>query len=146
MKKDPCICCLKWSEVKVTQSCLTLCNPMDYTVHAILQAKTVERVAYPFSIGSSQPRNQTRVSCIAGRFFLTTELSGKLHMLSRRDWFQITHRLRVKERKKFILCPLPPKCWVVILILNKVDFKVKTVTKNKERHYIITRGHSNKKV
>jgi len=92
----------------------------------------------------TQESNQGLLHC--RQIFLTTELSGKLHILSRRDWFQITHRLRVKERKKFILCPLPPKCWVVILILNKVDFKAKTVTKNKERHYIITRGHSNKKV
>ena len=38
---------------KVTQSCPTLCNPMDYTVHGILQARTLEWVAYPFSRGSS---------------------------------------------------------------------------------------------
>ena len=35
--------------VKVAQSCLTLCDPMDYTVHGILQARTLEWVAYPFS-------------------------------------------------------------------------------------------------
>ena len=51
--------------VKVTQSCPTLCDPMDYTVHAILQARILEWVAVPFSRGSSQPRNQTQVSCIA---------------------------------------------------------------------------------
>ena len=32
--------------MKVAQSCLTLCNPMDYTVHGILQARTLERVAF----------------------------------------------------------------------------------------------------
>ena len=98
-----------FSEVKVAQSCLTLCDPMDYTVHRILQAGILEWVAFPFSGGifptqgsnlglphcrwipyqlshkrsptilewvafpfssrSSQPRNRTRVSCIAGRFF-----------------------------------------------------------------------------
>ena len=42
-------------KVKVTQSCLTLCNPMDYTVHGILQARGLEQVAFPFSRGSSQP-------------------------------------------------------------------------------------------
>ena len=42
---------------------------MDYTVHGILQARTLEWVAFPFSRGSSQPRDQTQVSCIAGRFF-----------------------------------------------------------------------------
>ena len=61
--------------VKVSQSCPTLWDPRDYTVHGILQARILEWVAFPFSSGSSQPRNQTGVSCIAGRFF--TELSGK---------------------------------------------------------------------
>ena len=36
-------------KVKVTQSCLTLCDPMDYTVHGILQARILEWVAFPFS-------------------------------------------------------------------------------------------------
>ena len=39
--------------VKVAQSCLTLCNPMDYTVHEILQARVLEWVAIPFSRGIS---------------------------------------------------------------------------------------------
>ena len=56
-------------KVKVTPLCPTLCDPMDYTVHGILQAKILEWVAFPFSRGSFQPRNRTRVSCIAGRFF-----------------------------------------------------------------------------
>ena len=55
-------------EVKVTQSCPALCNPMDYTVHEILQARTLEQVAFPYSGGSFQPRDQTQVSGIAGRF------------------------------------------------------------------------------
>ena len=42
---------------------------MDYTVHRILQARILEWVAFPFSRGSSQPRDRTQVSCIAGRFF-----------------------------------------------------------------------------
>ena len=57
------------NRVTSAQSCLTLCNPMNYTVHGILQARILEWVAYPFSSGSSQPRNRTRVSCIAGKFF-----------------------------------------------------------------------------
>ena len=48
--------------MKVTQSYLTLCNPMDYTVHGILQARKLKQVAIPFSKGSSQPRDQTQVS------------------------------------------------------------------------------------
>ena len=51
------------------KSCLTLCNPMDYTVHGILQARILEWVAVPISRGSSQRRDQTQVSHIAGRFF-----------------------------------------------------------------------------
>ena len=56
-------------KVKVAQSCPTLCNPMDYTVHGILQARILEWAAFLFCRGSSQPRDQTPVSCIAGRFF-----------------------------------------------------------------------------
>ena len=44
-------------KVKVTQWCLTLCNPMDYTVHGIIQARILEWVAFPFSKGSSQPKS-----------------------------------------------------------------------------------------
>ena len=56
-------------QVKVAQSCPTLFNPIDYTVHGILQARILEWVAVPFSRGSSWPRDRTGVSCIAGRFF-----------------------------------------------------------------------------
>ena len=55
--------------VKVAQSCPTLCDPMDYMVHGILQARILEWVAFPFSRGSSQPRDQTQVSHITGGFF-----------------------------------------------------------------------------
>ena len=58
-----------YMKVKVAQSCLTLCDPMDYTVHGILQDRILEWIAFPFSKGSSQPRDQTQVSCIAGGFF-----------------------------------------------------------------------------
>ena len=59
--------------MKVTQSCPTLCDPMDYRVHGILQARILEWVAIPFSRGLSQPRDETQVSCIAGGFFLLAE-------------------------------------------------------------------------
>ena len=42
-------------KVKVTQSFPTLCNPMDSTVHGILQARILERVAVPFSRDLSNP-------------------------------------------------------------------------------------------
>ena len=55
-------------------SCLTLCNPMDYSppassVMGILQASILEWVAMPSSRGSSQPRDRTQVSHTAVRFF-----------------------------------------------------------------------------
>ena len=69
--------------MKVPQLFLTFCDPMDYTVHGmysswtsldlevlgILQARILECVAFPFSRGSSQPRDQTQVSRIAGGLF-----------------------------------------------------------------------------
>ena len=65
------------NEVKVTQLCPTLCDPMDYTVHGILQARTLEWVAFPFSRGSFRHRIWTRVSCIAGRFFTNWKIPSK---------------------------------------------------------------------
>ena len=61
-------------EVKVTQLCLALCDPMDCSspgssVHEILQARILKWVAVPFSRGSSHLRDQTWVSYIAGGFF-----------------------------------------------------------------------------
>ena len=54
--------------MKVTQSCLILCNPM---------ARLLEWVAFPFSRGSSQPRDRTQVTCIAGGFFIPAEPKRK---------------------------------------------------------------------
>ena len=56
-------------KVKVAQSCLTLCDPADFTVPGIVQARILKWVAFPFSRESSQPRDRTQVSHIAGRFF-----------------------------------------------------------------------------
>ena len=66
-----CVCarmCLH--ACSVTQSCLTLGKPMDCSLpgssgHGIFQARILERVAISYSRGSSQPRGQTRVSCIS---------------------------------------------------------------------------------
>ena len=75
-----CICIWFWMgnscsqvhiliKVKVAQSCPTLCDPMNYIVHRILQARILEWVAFPFSRGSSHPRDGIQVSRIAGGFF-----------------------------------------------------------------------------
>ena len=58
-------------KVKVARSCPTLYNPMNNTDHGILQARILEWVAFPFSRGSSQARDQTQVSCIAGGFLIS---------------------------------------------------------------------------
>ena len=55
-------------KVKIAQWCPTLRDPMDYTVHGILQARLLECVAFLFSRESSQPRDRTQF-CIAGGFF-----------------------------------------------------------------------------
>ena len=55
--------------MKVAQSCLTLCYPVGHRVHGILSARILDSVAFPFSRGSSLPRNWTPISCIARRFF-----------------------------------------------------------------------------
>ena len=60
-------------KVKITQSCLTLCNCI---VHGILQARILECIAIPFSRGSSQSRDWIQVSRIAGGFF-TSWATGK---------------------------------------------------------------------
>ena len=65
--------------VLVTQLCLTLCDPANcslpgFPLHGILQARILEWIAIPFSRGSSQPRDWTLVSCIAGRLFTMSTL------------------------------------------------------------------------
>ena len=65
----------------VAQSCLTLCDPMDYTVHGILQARILEWVTIRFFRGSSQSREWTQVSHPAADF-LPSEQPGKQHILN----------------------------------------------------------------
>ena len=79
--------------VLVTQSCLILCNPMDYSppgssVHGILQARILEWVAIPFSRGSSWPRDRTWVSHIAGRFFAVWA-TREAHL----RWWWVSHQV-----------------------------------------------------
>ena len=59
-----------YTYMEVAQLCATLfSDPMNYKVHGILQARILEWVAFPFSRGSSQPRDRTQVSRIAGGYF-----------------------------------------------------------------------------
>ena len=78
-------------KVSVFQLCLTLWNPMDcsppgFSVHEILQARILEWIAIPLSRGSSQPRDWTQVSSIAGRLF-TVWATILINLLSRRATF-----------------------------------------------------------
>ena len=74
-----CVC-------SVTQLCSNFWDPMDCSpqgssIHGILQARTLEWVAIPFSRGSSWSRNRTQVSCIVGRFFtLCTTREALAHL------------------------------------------------------------------
>ena len=84
-----CACmsvCSQWVKVLVSQSCLTLWDPMDCSspgpsILGILQARLLEWVAIPFSRGSSLPWDWTWVSCISGRFFTI--------WATREDWWLI---------------------------------------------------------
>ena len=71
MKTWLCDCSAPQKEVKVAQSCLTVCDSMDYPMwpHGIRQARILKWIAIPFSRGSLQPRDWTQVFHIEGRFF-----------------------------------------------------------------------------
>ena len=66
----------KRGSVKVAQLCLTLSDPIDYTVHGILQARIIEWVAFPFSRGSSNPGVKPRSPALQVDSLLS-EPSGK---------------------------------------------------------------------
>ena len=76
---------IRKKESEVAQSCPTLCSPMDCSlpgssVHRIFQARVLEWVAISFSRGSSQPRDRTWVSHIAGRHFTIWATCEALYM------------------------------------------------------------------
>ena len=98
--------------VLVAQPCPTFCSPMDcipagFSVHGILQGRILEWVAMPSSRRSSQPRGQTRISCIsciAGRSF-PTEPPGKPCLIacwSVNNWSEISSNTRSNKSQ-----PLP---------------------------------------
>ena len=98
------------SKVLVTQSCLILSDPMDCSppgssVHGILQARILEWVAIPSSRGSSWPRDQTQVSCNAGRFFTVwATRRGMFKVVKKSHYFlptQQTSFMLQKQQKKY---------------------------------------------
>ena len=129
-------------KVKVSQSCPTLCNPTDCTVHGILQARILEWVAYSFSRGSSQPRNRTGVSCIAGGFFTNwairevpisdnlslnhqltcwalTSWQVMLHLLSKESNFLSLYVSVTNIIKQFFFLPLNSDWYLKLSILDQ---------------------------
>ena len=84
-------------KVKVARSCQTLCDPMDYTVHGIFQARILEWVPFPFSRGYSQPRDQTGSPALQADS-LPVEPKGKpkntgMGSLSLLQWIFLTQEL-----------------------------------------------------
>ena len=89
------------------QSCLTLCNPMDYSppgssVRGILQTGILQWVAISFSRRSSQPRDQTCISCIAGRFCITETPGNSSYINLRKVSSKYPNEVksRIKNRPK----------------------------------------------
>ena len=90
----------------ITQSCLTLCDPMDCSppgsyVPGILQAKILEWVDIPFSRGSSPARDQTQVSCIAGWFLTVWATRETPHELTahQKNCFEMSSSLILGNNK-----------------------------------------------
>ena len=114
----------EWSEV--TQSCPTLCDPMNcslpsFSVRGIFQATVLEWVAISFSRGSSQPRDQTWVSCIADSRFT---LWATREALRCEYWIHLT----VDSWKySFFKCQKITESWQIHCFLEKESAKISLV-------------------
>ena len=93
------------SEVKAAQSRPTLRNPVDYTVRGILQIRILEWAAFPFSRESSQPREQTQVSHIAGGFFTSWATGEALGTKA------LTNIISEAKQKQ--------KCFFIVLMISR---------------------------
>ena len=119
--KDGSMCMVK---VLVAHLCLTLCDPMDYSlpgfsVRGILQARILEYVVNPFTAGSSRPRDWTWVSHIAGRFFTvwdTREAQGEVN------------RYKYESRCCRLRCHFPCVFWMLghFLRFNSIPRQVRS--------------------
>ena len=101
--------------VLVAQSSPALCDPMDCSlpgssVQGILQARILVWVAMPWISESSQPRDQTRVSCPADKFF-TTEPPGKFIPLYLRAEEPTVVKIRENKSKIIIVHLLSAGCY-----------------------------------
>ena len=78
----------------VTQSCPTLCNPVDYTVHGILQARILESVAFPFSGDPPDPEIELRPPALQADSLPTIPIITNYH------------KIRALKQHKFTISPL----------------------------------------
>ena len=121
--KDLLWVCMSRKKVKVTQLCLTLCD--SHGLYSPWNSPWILKwVAYPFSRGSSWPRNQTGVSCIAGRFFTNWAIREtqvfvivfslfprKVDVLS--NLYSFTERWLLPRKTAYIVEVLPVYCsWI----------------------------------
>ena len=105
----------------VAQLCPTFCHPMDcrppaFSDHGILQEKILQWVAIPFSGHSSQTRDRTQVSCIAGRFFTIWATRGT---------HSNQYRLKLScylNQSLYFSVYFPPKPFLYFLILDLILF------------------------
>ena len=95
--------------------------PPGFSVHGILQARIVEWVAISFSRGSSRPRDQSQVSCIAGRFFyqLSYEGSPTISVDAKKAFDNIEHKFMIKKKKDLQKLAVEENSLSVIKIFSK---------------------------
>ena len=121
----------------LAQLCPTLCDPMNCSppgssVHGILQARILEWVAMPSSRGSSQPRDQTQVSCTGGRFFTIWATREAHHLHSSQTSVCLQYVSQFSLLKKF---------WEIVRIHN---FTILRIVKEKETpgiHKLVWQSH-----
>ena len=95
---------------------------MEYTVHGILQARILEWIAYRFSRGSFQPRIQTGVSCIAGRFFTNWAIREVHRKFKKRmnGNFLVNWSIALQNTKKYISEKKYVSAWAIAVYIKAV--------------------------
>ena len=113
--------------VTVAQSCLTLCDPMDCSspsssVHRILQARILKWVTIPFSRGSSWPRGQNPVSCIA--IWATREALGLVKTIPIHVRYTSCLSLKNVISVTYIICDICFNWLVVKITIKNWDWRM----------------------
>ena len=121
-------------KVLVTQSCPILCDPMEYSplassVHGTLQARILEWVAISFSRGSSQPRDWTTISHLAGRLFTDWTTWGSQLVVTKLvsvEWMSehalicvfVCRNMMVEWRYSDSIYCMTPNSFMILLLLR----------------------------